>query len=171
MSDETQPMSQGHNAAPSSWPEPAVAAIFEALPEGVAVIDDGSHLRYASPRFSALLPTVLEQLQTQSLPADLLTTVSRVQSGTAHSSLRVEQPVVGQGPRTCEVAIRPLAVGEKRWVLLSARDVSDRISRERAQRESESLLGAILETCGVGLCLWDHRNRFVSCNRSFCELL
>ena len=53
---------------------------------------------------------------------------------------------------------------------MTARDVTERLIRERTQRENESLLGAILETCGVGLCLWDHRHRFVSCNRAFCEL-
>lgn len=55
-------------------------------------------------------------------------------------------------------------------VLVHAADVTARVRGERAHRESESLLGAILETCAVGLCLCDQRGRFVSVNRAFCEL-
>lgn len=67
------------------------------------------------------------------------------------------------GPDGATAANRPL-------VLVHATDVTARVRGERAHRESESLLGAILETCAVGLCLCDQRGRFVSVNRAACEL-
>ena len=66
--------------------------------------------------------------------------------------------------------MRPFPLGGQRGVMVQARDVTAKVRSERAQRESESLLGAILETCGVGLCMCDHRGRHVTVNRAYCDL-
>lgn len=169
MSDEAQPIVEGQKTVPTDWPDPSVAAVFMALPDGVAVLDGALTLRYHSPLFAAKLPDLLVQLQNGRLPSELSASMSRVLGGAAQGSLLYEQSISGMAPRTCELSIKPLHLTAEPWLLLFARDVSERVWRERAQRESESLLGAILETCGVGLCLWDHRHRFVSLNRAFCE--
>lgn len=170
MSDEAQPTPEGHKTVPANWPDPTAVAIFDALPDGVAVVDGSSQLRYHSPLFAKKLPELLARLRSGDVPGDLQAGMARVLGGALQSTLLHEQPISGMAPRTCELSIRPLHLVDSPWILITVRDVSDRVQRERAQRESESLLGAILETCGVGLCLWDHRNRFVSCNRAFCEL-
>ena len=172
MSDEEQP---SHESPPGSlapsWLDQTALAIFDSLPDGVAVFDASLRLCHHSPRFAKLLPSQLAAAEHGPASPELQAALQRVQGGAPQVSLLLEQPVSGMAPRSCEVLVRPLSLPTATVLLLTARDVSERIARERAQRESESLLGAILETCGVGLCLWDHRYRFVSCNRAFCELV
>jgi len=154
-----------------SWLDGTTIAIFAALADGIAVFDPSLRLLHHSPRFAKLLPDLLSGFLHGHVPSELEAALQRVRGGAPPASLLVEQSSPGMAARTCELSVRPLPLHAGTVMLVSARDVTERIVRERAQRESESLLGAILETCGVGLCLWDHRHRFVSCNRAFCELV
>ncbi len=146
-------------------------AIFDSMADGVAIFDAERVLMHHSSRFAKLLPDLLKAASERNLPSEVLVALQRVGGGVPQSTVLVEQAIPGMASRSCELQIRALPLSDESVLLVTARDVSERLQRERTQRENESLLGAILETCGVGLCLWDHRHRFVSCNRAFCELV
>jgi rsbT co-antagonist protein RsbR len=145
-------------------------AIFDSLADGVAVFALDHSLLYHSAKFAKLLPELTTAVLAAKLQAELTTALKKVAAGAASATLIVEQPIPGMTSRSCELQVRQLRLSTLTLLTVTARDVTERLIRERTQRENESLLGAILETCGVGLCLWDHRHRFVSCNRAFCEL-
>lgn len=117
------------------------------------------------------------------LPTLLEGALRRVLDGAKAASAIVEQIRPGEPQRLLELVVRahPLrgaagtdaAAGQgsgQRGAMVQARDVTAKVRSERAQRESDSLLGAILETCGVGLCTCDQRGRYVTINRAYCEL-
>lgn len=158
-------------------------AMLDLLPDGIAVFDPQLRLRFANRVFRERLPTVVSGSsapavdgsspaapEPASLPASLSTALQRVQGGVPAASALVEQPQPGESSRLIELLVRLFPLGGQRGAMVQARDVTAKIRSERAQRESESLLGAILETCGVGLCMCDHRGRHVTVNRAYCDL-
>jgi rsbT co-antagonist protein RsbR len=168
-------------------------SLLDMLPECVALFEQGADgtLRpcLRNRAFRAGLPGLGEG---GALPDALEQALRRVFAGAASATAVLElRP--GSQPRWFELLVRPyrpasptsapaptdsearppLPDGHALPVaiaLVHAADVTQRVRGERAHRESESLLGAILETCAVGLCLCDQRGRFVSVNRAFCEL-
>ncbi|HRI51990.1 MAG TPA: PAS domain S-box protein [Pseudomonadota bacterium] len=154
--------------------------MLDLLPDGIAVFDPQLRLRFANRVFRERLPTVVSgnsapavdgsAPEPASLPASLSTALQRVQGGVPAASALVEQPQPGESSRLIELLVRLFPLGGQRGAMVQARDVTAKIRSERAQRESESLLGAILETCGVGLCMCDHRGRHVTVNRAYCDL-
>lgn len=112
------------------------------------------------------------------LPEPLEQALRKVLGGASLATALLELKP-GPQARFFELTIRPYqtphrsdgaTASDRPLVLVHAADVTARVRGERAHRESESLLGAILETCAVGLCLCDQRGRFVSVNRAACEL-
>jgi rsbT co-antagonist protein RsbR len=147
-------------------------AMLDLLPDGVAVFDRTLSLRFASRVFRERLPTVVSvsDRPSERLPTALSAAVKRVVEGAPTASVVLEQPRPGESPRHIELQVRLFPLGEQRGAMVQARDITAKIRSERAQRESDSLLGAILETCGVGLCMCDDRGRHVTVNRAYCEL-
>lgn len=170
MSDESPSQDSSPDRGAAARLDQTAIAIFDSLADGVAVFALDHALLYHSPKFGKLLPDLTAALSLASVPSELLSALKKVGAGASSASLIVEQAIAGMTPRSCELQVRMLRLSALSLLLLTARDITERLIRERTQRENESLLGAILETCGVGLCLWDHRHRFVSCNRAFCEL-
>lgn len=158
-------------------------AMLDLLPDGIAVFDQQLRLHFANRVFRERLPTVISgstgpagagpaaaSAEPTSLPASLSTALQRVLEGVPAASALVEQPRPGESSRLIELLVRLFPLGGQRGAMVQARDVTAKVRSERAQRESESLLGAILETCGVGLCMCDHRGRHVTVNRAYCDL-
>lgn len=170
MSDESHSQDSLPDRGAAARLDQTAIAIFDSLADGVAVFALDHALVYHSPKFAKQLPDLTASLAAGSVPSELATALKKVSAGASSASLLVEQAIAGMTPRSCELQVRMLRLSSLSLILTTARDVTERLIRERTQRENESLLGAILETCGVGLCLWDHRHRFVSCNRAFCEL-
>ena len=171
MSDEVPSQDSPPRRHAAAWLDQTAVAIFNSMADGVAIFDANRELLHHSPRFAKLMPDLLKAAGERNLPSDVLVALQRVCGGVPQSTVLIEQAIPGMASRSCELQIRTLPLSDESVLLVTARDVSERLQRERTQRENESLLGAILETCGVGLCLWDHRHRFVSCNRAFCELV
>lgn len=170
MSDESHSQDSLPDRGAAARLDQTAIAIFDSLADGVAVFALDHALVYHSPKFAKQLPDLTASLAAGSVPSELTAALKKVSAGASSASLLVEQAIAGMTPRSCELQVRMLRLSSLSLILTTARDVTERLIRERTQRENESLLGAILETCGVGLCLWDHRHRFVSCNRAFCEL-
>ncbi|MBL8635437.1 MAG: PAS domain S-box protein [Myxococcales bacterium] len=170
VSDESHSQDSLPDRGAAARLDQTAIAIFDSLADGVAVFALDHALVYHSPKFAKQLPDLTASLAAGSVPSELATALKKVSAGASSASLLVEQAIAGMTPRSCELQVRMLRLSSLSLILTTARDVTERLIRERTQRENESLLGAILETCGVGLCLWDHRHRFVSCNRAFCEL-
>lgn len=170
MSDESHSQDSLPDRGAAARLDQTAIAIFDSLADGVAVFALDHALVYHSPKFAKQLPDLTASLAAGSVPIELATALKKVSAGASSVTLIVEQAIAGMTPRSCELQVRMLRLSSLSLILTTARDVTERLIRERTQRENESLLGAILETCGVGLCLWDHRHRFVSCNRAFCEL-
>ncbi len=159
--------------------------MLDLLPDGIAVFDSELRLRFANRIFCERLPTIKSPSPPESaapdaaaaaadpaaqLPPQLGAALERVFAGAPAASALVEQPRPGEGSRFIELLVRLLPMGKGRGAMVQARDVTAKVRSERAQRESESLLGAILETCGVGLCMCDQRGRHVTVNRAYCDL-
>lgn len=170
MSDESPSQDSLPDRGAAARLDQTAIAIFDSLADGVAVFALDHALVYHSPKFAKQLPDLTSSLAAGSVPSELTAALKKVSAGASSVTLIVEQAIAGMTPRSCELQVRMLRLSSLSLILTTARDVTERLIRERTQRENESLLGAILETCGVGLCLWDHRHRFVSCNRAFCEL-
>ena len=170
MSDESPSQDCSPDRGAAACLDQTAIAIFDSLADGVAVFALDHALLYHSAKFAKLLPDLTTAVSAAKLQAELATALKKVAAGAASANLIVEQPIPGMTSRSCELQVRQLRLSTLTLLTVTARDVTERLIRERTQRENESLLGAILETCGVGLCLWDHRHRFVSCNRAFCEL-
>ncbi len=157
-------------------------AMLDLLPDGVAVFDQTLSLRFASRVFAERLPAVVSAVPARTptdilpeavadrLPTALGTALKRVVEGAASVTVTLEQVRPGESPRHIELLVRLFPMGDQRGAMVQARDVTAKIRSERAQRESDSLLGAILETCSVGLCMCDHSGRHVTVNRAYCEL-
>lgn len=178
----TDPAVDAESATPTEFALGADArAMLDLLPDGIAVFDQQLRLHFANRVFRERLPAVVSggpavdgsapaAPEPASLPASLSTALSRVLDGVPAASALVEQPRPGESSRLIELLVRLFPLGGQRGAMVQARDVTAKIRSERAQRESESLLGAILETCGVGLCMCDHRGRHVTVNRAYCDL-
>lgn len=178
----TDPAVAAEPAQPAEFALGADAhAMLDLLPDGIAVFDQKLRLHFANRVFRERLPAVVSSSRgpavdgsspdaPASLPASLSTALQRVLDGVPAASALVEQPRPGESSRLIELLVRLFPLGGQRGAMVQARDVTAKIRSERAQRESESLLGAILETCGVGLCMCDHRGRHVTVNRAYCDL-
>jgi rsbT co-antagonist protein RsbR len=155
-------------------------AMLDLLPDGIAVFDRKLSLRFASRVFRERLPAVVSGstgtgpgasgAAETGLPSSLSSALRRVVEGAPAASAFVEQPRPGEQPRLIELLVRLFPLGDQRGAMVQARDVTAKVRSERAHRESDSLLGAILETCGVGLCMCDQRGRHVTVNRAYCDL-
>lgn len=162
---------------------PDCVALFESAAEpgdGEAVKDAALRPCLLNRAFQKALPGVGEG---GSLPEPLEQALRKVFGGASLATALLELKP-GPQARFFELTVRPYQTphasgtagadgatrGGRPLVLVHAADVTARVRGERAHRESESLLGAILETCAVGLCLCDQRGRFVSVNRAACEL-
>lgn len=157
--------------------------MLDLLPDGIAVFDKSLRLRFANRLFCERLPMVNSPGASASaqpdaapapdpaqLPQPLSAALQRVFAGAPAASGLVEQPRPGEMPRFIELLVRLFPLSQGHAAMVQARDVTAKVRSERAQRESESLLGAILETCGVGLCMCDQRGRHVTVNRAYCDL-
>ncbi len=181
---KTDPAVAAEFAQPAAFALGADAhAMLDLLPDGIAVFDQQLRLHFANRVFRERLPAVVscssgpavdgssaDASAPASLPASLSTALQRVLDGVPAASALVEQPRPGESSRLIELLVRLFPLGGQRGAMVQARDVTAQIRSERAQRESESLLGALLETCGVSLCMCDHRGRHVTVNRAYCDL-
>lgn len=190
MLGQSEPSSAplGPGSGPPGVLSAEAVSLLDMLPDCVALFEQGADgtLRpcLRNRAFRAGLPGLGEG---GALPEALEQALRKVFAGAASATAVLElRP--GAQPRWFELLVRPYppaaptsapvsAESEPRpaqdrgsLALVHAADVTQRVRGERAHRESESLLGAILETCAVGLCLCDQRGRFVSVNRAFCEL-
>lgn len=159
---------------------PDCVALFESAadPEDDETAKDGALRPCLRNRaFQKALPGVGEG---GSLPEPLEQALRRVLAG-ANLATALLELKPGPQARFFELTVRPYQTPHpagpdgttdsgRPLLLVHAADVTARVRGERAHRESESLLGAILETCSVGLCLCDQRGRFASVNRAACEL-
>jgi PAS domain-containing protein len=162
-------------------------AVLDALPDGVAVFDADNRACYVNRAWierglteltdpsSGLSGESADAAPAQGGPQPLISALERLRATGRETSLIVEMTATERAAEAFELRLRLLpgeqcGAADAPLLLVQARDITQQLRTERAHREAESLLGAVLETADVGLCLIDQHGRFVSVNRGYCEL-
>ena len=174
---------------PDSWQH-----LLELLPDGIAFIDELGVIRYLNSRLAALAGYAVTDLAGEIV--DKLVPHQYRDDHFGHRAAFAQHPslrAMGSGPDltllrrdgselAVNIALNPLVVGNKLWVVAVVRDDTARRLSEKARiaarekaaeilAESEERFRLAFENNVAGMVITDIDGCFVDVNRTFCDML
>jgi PAS domain S-box-containing protein len=171
-------------AAPERTASPAAFSetLFELAPDAIVVVDEKGVLVRINAQAERIFGYARSELE--GAPIEVLIPERLRAAHVTHRTSFIGEPrtremgvgldLVGRRKDGTEfpvaVALAPIQMGDRRGVIAIARDVTAQRVAERALRESEQRLAAILDNTEALVSLKDRNGRYMFANRHFAQL-